>query len=130
MTFRPTPSAPAAARSAVREALDGLDVDDGRVEDAALVTGVLVTHSVSHAHTKLRVTVEPTAESVTVRVEDSSQELPIPPWDQGAYSLDLVERIAQSWGFLRTDGGRQLWATVMYDWDRAADDPRLRAAAV
>jgi hypothetical protein len=51
--LRPCPAAATAARKMVREICSGCGLPAGLVEDAALVTGVLVTRSARQAHTAI-----------------------------------------------------------------------------
>jgi len=51
--LRPCPAAATAARKMVREICSGCGLPAGLVEDAALVTGVLVTCSARQAHTAI-----------------------------------------------------------------------------
>jgi hypothetical protein len=83
----------------------------GLVEDAALVAGVLVTHSVRQAHSRIRLLVEVGAGVVLVRVEDDSGVLPpaAEPAPATGYGRAIVGRLARGSGFIRTRTGRQGW---------------------
>jgi len=113
----------------VREICSGCGLPAGLVEDAALVTGVLVTCSVRQAHTAIQLRVEVSAGAVLVRVEDLGNVLPPPSGDHPAsdgYSLDMVPRLAQRSGFVRTSTGRQGWALLAEQPGR--DQPGIRCA--
>jgi hypothetical protein len=110
-----------AARKIVRDTCAGRGLPTGLVEDAALVAGVLVTHSVRQVHTRIRLLVEVGERAVLVRVEDNSAVLPATGAARGTggYGLPLVGRLAQGSGFVRTRTGRQGWALLT---QRAATD--------
>jgi hypothetical protein len=87
----------------------------GLVEDAALVAGVLVTHSVRQARSRIRLLIEVGAGTVLIRVEDDSGVLPPTAGavaGTGGYGLAIVGRLARGSGFVRTRTGRQGWALL------------------
>jgi anti-sigma regulatory factor (Ser/Thr protein kinase) len=104
-----------AARKIVRGTCADRGLPTGLVEDAALVAGVLVTHSVRQAHSRIRLLVEVGECAVLVRVEDESGVLPPaaePAPGTGGYGLAIVGRLARGSGFVRTRTGRQGWALL------------------
>jgi hypothetical protein len=113
--LRPCAAAATAARKIVRDTCAGRGLPTGLVEDAALVAGVLVTHSVLQAHTRIGLLVEVAAQAVLVRVEDDCGVLPPAlgaDRGTGAYGLAMVGRLARGSGFVRTRTGRQAWALL------------------
>jgi len=123
--LRPCAVAATAARKIVRDTCSGRGLPTGLVEDAALVAGVLVTHSVHQARSRIRFLVEVDTRAVLIRVEDDSGVLPptaggVP--GTGGYGLATVERMARGSGFVRTRTGRQGWALLAQSG--AADSDR------
>ena len=99
-----------------------------------MVTGVLVTSSVRQAHTGIRLRVEVRAGAVLVRVDDEGRDLPPLTGDHpasGGYGLDMVQRLAQRSGFVRTPTGRRGWALLAEHRGRDCGrlDDRIRASA-
>jgi hypothetical protein len=130
--LRPCAAAATAARKLVRTTCGGFGFPTGLVEDAALVTGVLVTSSVRQAHSCIRLRVEVSTRAVVVLVEDDGTVLPLAVTDQaggGGYGLDMVQRLTQRSGFLRTSTGRQAWALLGQHpgWDGNRLDDRVPA---
>ena len=116
------PGAPASARSEVRRFLQRAQTSSEELEDAELVAGALVADSVRKADGELSMTVVLDVGWVTITVDDDAQLLPIPPPGRTPFDLDPVERIAHSWGFLRTPRGRQLWARIPVGAASRTDD--------
>jgi hypothetical protein len=124
--LRPCAVAATAARKIVRDSCTGRGLPSGLIEDAALVTGVLVTHSVRQAHTRILLVVEVDAHAVLVRVEDDCSVLPAASGaDRGSsgYGLMTVARLARGSGYIRTRTGRQGWALLTQS--RLADNAGL-----
>jgi len=113
--LRPCAMAATAARKIVRDTCADRGLPTGLVEDAALVAGVLVTHSVRQAHSRIRLLVEVGECAVLVRVEDQSSVLPAAIGEDRAaagYGLDMVGRVAARSGFVGTSTGRRGWALL------------------
>jgi hypothetical protein len=85
---------------------------------ASLVVSELVSNVVDHAHTMmtLRLTLRPRYLQIAVR--DGAAEEPVPPAPQGhataarGRGLLLVEATASSWGWLPTEDGKVVWASL------------------
>ena len=111
-TFGRRPEEVPGARRFVREALDGHPA----CFDAELLTCELVTNAVQHAADAGRVTVAVMrrGEVVHVDVIDDGRS-GLPHWrvatgqDEGGRGFQLVNEIAQRWGFLREHAGTCVW---------------------
>ena len=111
-TFARRPEEVPAARRFIREALDGHPA----VSDAELLTCELVTNTVQHATDAGWVTVAATRSGAIVHVDvmDNGQT-GLPHWrevtgeDEGGRGFQLVNEIAQRWGFLRERDRTCVW---------------------
>jgi anti-sigma regulatory factor (Ser/Thr protein kinase) len=111
-TFGRRPEEVPVARRFVRGALDGHPA----CFDAELLTCELVTNAVRHATDAdwVTVAVMRRGEVVHVDVIDDSRS-GLPHWreatgqDEGGRGFQLVNEIAQRWGFLREDAGTCVW---------------------
>ena len=117
--MRPGALAPALARRWVFQIGMGWGLPQLQVEDAALVAGALVLHSVRQAGSPMRLALVWTEAGVLVEVEDACTAFPVvplpaPTGGRGSegLGLDLVRRVAQAFGFTCLPGGRQIWARV------------------
>ena len=104
-----------AARRFVRDALDGHPASF----DAELLTCELVTNAVQHATDAGSVTVAVIHRGAVVHVDvidDGKSGLP--HWreatgqDEGGRGFQLVNEIAQRWGFLREQAGTCVWFEI------------------
>jgi hypothetical protein len=90
----------------------------GLVAPASLIASELVSNVVDHAHTmmNLRLTLRDRYLHISVRDGSGAQpvpaSLPLPEADRGR-GLAIVEAIAHSWGWLPSDGGKVVWATLL-----------------
>ena len=104
-------SSPARAREFVHESLEGLAPEV--VDDAELLVSELVTNAVLHARTPLEVNIHVGAGEVRVEVHDDSDVLPVARISSdasvGGRGLQLVERVARSWGIERRNRGKVVW---------------------
>lgn len=111
-TFGRRPDEVPAARRFIREALEGHPASF----DAELLTCELVTNSVQHATGAGWVTVAVVRRGTVVHVDviDDGRS-GLPHWreatgqDEGGRSFQLVNEIAQRWGFLRERAGTCVW---------------------
>lgn len=111
-TFGRCPDEVPAARRFLREALYGHPA----AFDAELLTCELVTNAVQHAADAGRVTVAVTRRGTIVHVDvmDDGQT-GLPHWreatgeDEGGRGFQLVNEIAQRWGFLRARARTCVW---------------------
>jgi hypothetical protein len=113
--LRPTSAAPRISRKLVRDMCDHSPLPAALVDDAALIVGELVTTSIKQAHTVVDVVISVGDGGVTVRVQDSAAELPMPSRCQQpstARSLDIVQRLSSSWGHYCAESRREFWALL------------------
>jgi serine/threonine-protein kinase RsbW len=104
-----------AARRFVRDVL----ADHPGCCDAELLTCELVTNAVQHASDAARVTVSITRRGPVVHVDVIDDgRIGLPHWrevnghDEGGRGFQLVNEIAQRWGFLREPIGTCVWFEV------------------
>ena len=101
----------------------------GDLTDAAqLLTSEVVTNSLLHARSPIRLTVEQTQAGVRVAVTDGSTVVPaMRPKSQSATTgrgLQLLTRLADEWNTEIAEGGKTVWFTLRSDRDPWADvDP-------
>jgi len=111
-TFGRRPDEVPAARRFIREALNGHQA----AFDAELLACELVTNTVQHATDAGWVTIAVSRRGATVHVDviDDGQT-GLPHWreatgeDEGGRGFQLVNEIAQRWGFLRERGRTCVW---------------------
>ena len=114
-TFGRHPGEVPVARRFIRDALAGHPASF----DAELLTCELVTNAVQHATDAASVTVAVMrrGEVVHVDVIDDSR-IGLPHWreasgqDEGGRGFQLVNKLAQRWGFLREDAGTCVWFEI------------------
>ncbi len=122
------PSAVAEARTFVVNALRRWELES-LVPDAELLTSELVTNSLLHARTEVKVTVAVADGVAEVGVADGSASPPQsrPPVVTGesGRGLHLVEQVAEEWGVVPTSHGKQVWfrLDVGSDWPHRTDCP-------
>ena len=110
------PSAvPAARRFASQQLLDFGDADV--VDKTRLLVTELTTNAVMHAHSPIRLTVEPQQDRVRVEVRDDDPTPLDPPAtpDADATSgrgLWLVDALARAWGINHNERGKTIWFEV------------------
>jgi anti-anti-sigma factor len=127
----PTPTAPAAARTFVRQLCQHwrlADPDGALVDRAVLLASELVTNAVLHARTDLRLRLELRGERLHLAVRDGSPRLlrlvPADAQAQAGRGLLLVERLARAWGVTpHPDGGKVVWCILTLD-DRPVPEPK------
>jgi serine/threonine-protein kinase RsbW len=114
-TFGRRPEDVPSARRFVREALDGHPVSF----DAELLACELVTNAVQHATGASWVTVTVTRRGTVVHVDvvDDGRS-GLPHWreatgqDEGGRGFQLMNEIAERWGFLREPAGTCVWFEI------------------
>jgi anti-sigma regulatory factor (Ser/Thr protein kinase) len=114
-TFGRRPGEVPTARRFVRDALDGHPASS----DAELLTCELVTNVVQHATDAGWVTVAVMRRGAVVHVDviDDGRS-GLPHWreatgqDEGGRGFQLVNEIAQRWGFLREQAGTCVWFEI------------------
>lgn len=108
------PAAAASVRDARHFVIGRLEEwgHDDLVETAALLTSELVTNSVLHARTSIRVAVDRMDKGVAISVTDGSGVSPRRRrHSQTATTgrgLDLLEKLADSWALVSEGGGKTL----------------------
>jgi anti-sigma regulatory factor (Ser/Thr protein kinase) len=90
------------------------DIELDVIEHVSLVASELVTNSIVHAATSVRVTLEKWQNSLRLVVEDESAAEPVVQEQaaeaEGGRGLHIVNELAQDWGFEKTDEGKKVWA--------------------
>ncbi|MDQ3662021.1 MAG: ATP-binding protein [Actinomycetota bacterium] len=87
------------------------------LEVTVLLANELVTNSVLHANSDIRVEVTKLATGVRVQVSDHDSA-PVEPrraslHAEGGRGLALVEGISDDWGVERWDGGKTVWFQIV-----------------
>ena len=102
-----------------------------RAEDASLLLSELLANVALHARTSCLVKVSASADRVRVEVEDRSPVLPKVQHfaidTTTGRGLQLVDRVAESWGAEPTAGGKQVWFCL--EREAAEAGPPSRASA-
>lgn len=87
------------------------------VAPASLIVSELVSNVVDHAHTMATLRLSLRRRFVTIALRDGSPEEPVisaalSPESRSGRGLLLVQESAHSWGWLPTDGGKVVWASL------------------
>jgi anti-sigma regulatory factor (Ser/Thr protein kinase) len=107
--------APSFARHALQTWLAALNTPGQLLDDASLVIGELVTNAVRHAASASLVVAEVHGNRLRLEVHDESPRLPAPHApdpELGGFGLQLVARIADSWGWAPTPTGKFVWTEL------------------
>ena len=87
------------------------------IEVTVLLANELVTNSVLHANTDIRVEITKLPTGVRVQVSDHDVALVTPRrasvHAEGGRGLALVEGISDDWGVERSDGGKTVWFQIV-----------------
>ncbi len=87
------------------------------VEVTVLLANELVTNSVLHANTDIRVEVRKLPTGVRVQVSDHDNASVVPrrasAHAEGGRGLALVEGISDDWGVEQWDGGKTVWFHII-----------------
>jgi anti-sigma regulatory factor (Ser/Thr protein kinase) len=87
------------------------------VEVTVLLANELVTNSVLHAHTDIRLEVTKLPTGIRVQVSDHDNASVKPRsaslHAEGGRGLALVEGISDDWGVERWDGGKTVWFKIV-----------------
>ena len=130
LVLDPGPGAAAAARRFVSGCLAGIPED--AVANAVLVVSELVTNSILHAGTALRIGVRQIDGVVRLEVGDQDRHRPAPkrysPDAGTGRGLQLVEALAVAWGVDAGPDGKTVWADVPLEPVELTVPP-LRAAS-
>ncbi|MDQ5874010.1 MAG: ATP-binding protein [Actinomycetota bacterium] len=104
------------ARRFVERALTSWNCMD-LIEVTVLLANELVTNSVLHANTDIRVEITKLPTGVRVQVSDHDVALVAPRrasvHAEGGRGLALVEGISDGWGVERWDGGKTVWFQIV-----------------
>ncbi|MCU1499949.1 MAG: Regulatory protein [Acidimicrobiales bacterium] len=103
------------ARHAVEEALTGANLE-GFHDSARLVVDELVWNVVLHAGTAAVVRVRCDEATLLIEVGDGSRQPPVHraagPDDIAGRGLNIVDELADSWGWDEFDDGKVVWARL------------------
>jgi anti-sigma regulatory factor (Ser/Thr protein kinase) len=108
-------AAPGDARRSLGHWLRGAGCPAHVVDDVTLLASELVTNGVVHAKSALHLVSRIGDGRLRVEVHDKSGQPPAqraPDTTHGGYGLQLVAALADSWGWVRTRGGKYVWAEV------------------
>lgn len=97
------------------------DASPCRVDDVVATVSELVANAVVHARSDLNVLLERWQHMIVVAVEDHS---PVPPvvqavdyFAESGRGLQIVDSVADHWGYDLTDVGKRVWAGFYLDCD-------------
>jgi anti-sigma regulatory factor (Ser/Thr protein kinase) len=115
--FAPDQNSPRSAREFVAEVLREWGQPDELIEDARLVISELATNAVTHTRDQFSVTAARSGDSgVRLTVQDAASEKPTPRSSEvltaSGYGLNVVARLADSWGFDPDRHGKSVWAEL------------------
>jgi two-component sensor histidine kinase len=109
------PDSASAARAFLSRLLDGWEIDAKVIDDAALLTGELMTNAVRHGSGAVTLRIEAKNGLVHVAVHDDEQALTDSERDGGSRLSSsgqwIVESVAHEWGTDKSDGcsGKTMW---------------------
>jgi len=106
-----TATAPAYARALVRAACSDWSIDG--FEDCCVVVNELVTNAVEHAGGARALSLTYDHRGLTIAVQDGSTTVPPKAVGPQSYGLRVVQELSKSWGVLRHDDGKTVWASVV-----------------
>ena len=103
-------------RHTLRLLLTGWGIATDVVDDVLLVVEELIANVVDHARTRFRLVVQLTGRVLRVAVRDSGSGLPqvrpVDPAGDRGRGLQVVAKLAQSWGYDQHEGGKTVWADL------------------
>ena len=114
----PTVYAPRIARRLVVDLGSAVRTPQRLIDDAALVTGEIVTSAIRYTRSEIDVMIEVSADHVRVRIRDQRTTKRSPGSDTGTGMVRrtaLIERLATSWGRHRSASGWETWALLHAD---------------
>jgi len=112
----PVAGAPRHARNVATDACLRWDLPE-LVGPASLIVSELISNVIDHAGTMATLNLSLRSRYLTISVRDGSAAEPVPSQqvsvtEHGGRGLLLVESMSHSWGWLPTDGGKVVWATL------------------
>lgn len=114
--LRPTTGAIRAARHEVVGWARDVGLRPVREHTLALLTSELVANAVRHGGAPVTVTASAGRRYLTVEVSDGSPRRPAvlrqPPTAVGGRGMDIVDRMARSWGVRAEGAGKTVWFTL------------------
>ena len=105
---------PGFARALVRTACADWEIS-GSDDRCAAVVNELVTNATQHGGGRLILMLTFDERGLTIGVRDGSAEEPVPPSvavERGGFGMRVVEELSESWGVLRHQDGKTVWALV------------------
>ncbi|HEY5014919.1 MAG TPA: GAF domain-containing protein [Acidimicrobiia bacterium] len=109
-------ASPRRARRFVRDTLESLAVPERTIDQAELVATELVTNSVMHARSEVKLSVELVNRRVRLRVHDHSPVRPMvrnaTPDAATGRGLFIVEQLASRWGVDLNRDGKTVWVEL------------------
>jgi anti-anti-sigma regulatory factor len=98
---------------------------------ACIVVTEMVNNVVAHARTEMKVRLALRGDKLTVAVRDHSPTVPrftgtVAATAYGGRGLLLIDSVARSWGSLRLDDGKVVWA-ILHRGDESMDGPHVPA---
>lgn len=112
-TLPATAASAAVARQFVAAAIRRFGLDTEFVETAQLLVSELVTNTIVHTTSDVRVRVIVRADGLRIEVWDHDVRAPhvrtVEPHATGGRGLGIVDRIADAWGSDPLDGGKSVW---------------------
>jgi anti-sigma regulatory factor (Ser/Thr protein kinase) len=113
--FPCAPDSAARARRYAHTACHSWSRDD-LCDAVELVASELVANAVRHAHTSVRLSLQPTPSGVLVEVADDSPRLPERRdpglFDETGRGLWLIDAMSNRWGVVREQPGKRVWAEL------------------
>lgn len=115
MRLAPRAAAARITRRLIYDTCDQAGFPVRMVDDAALVAGELVTASIRQARRDVDVVLHVDQGQIRIGVRDTSTAPPLLGLDSRPgpeRSTAVVERLSSSWGYCRSEAGREVWALL------------------
>jgi len=110
------------SRAHIADAL-AQDASPCRVDDVVATVSELVANAVVHARSELKVLLEKWQHMIVVAVEDLSRTPPVVQevdhLAENGRGLQIVESVADHWGYDLTAEGKRVWAGFYFDCECA-----------
>jgi anti-anti-sigma regulatory factor len=130
LALRPVVGAARRSRELVTEACGRWDLPE-LIGPACIVVTEMVNNVVAHARTEMTVRLALRGDNLTVAVRDHSPAVPqftgpVANTAYGGRGLLLIDSVSRSWGHLRLDDGKVVWAILHRD-DESMDTAQAPA---